>query len=504
SSIASSSALCAFGVARLISSASTTCENSGPLWNSKRPVSLLKTETPMTSAGSRSLVNCTRWYSRPSAFASACASVVLPTPGRSSISRWPRASRHATDSRSCTVLPTMMRSSASMTRSICAAASLSIRAGRNDGVDMPLMFAQRAAAQRDRVEKRCLTPIFAKKVSDTIFPLLELGEELDLALEARRALLELGDPLALLRDDVGRRVRDERRVVELAAALLEVRARALELLAEPLALGADIDQPRERHEDLHVAEEGGRGAAHGRRGLDLRDLGEHREPLEVAAVPCDALAIGRARAGELHGEPVRGADVHLAADLPDADDEALEPLHLLFGLVVRGIVAGSGQPLEHHGLAVRAGRRGELQPQLLGHERDQRMQQLQERIERLRERRTRRRDLARVGVVRLKARFRELEVPAAELVPREVVKRLRREVEAVRCDGLVRGAARAAEPRADPAVRDRRRALAGRHAFREVIQHEPRRVPQLVAEAVIAVDAAEIEANVAPCRRERR
>ena len=34
--MASSSALCVLGVARLISSASTSCANSGPGWNSKR------------------------------------------------------------------------------------------------------------------------------------------------------------------------------------------------------------------------------------------------------------------------------------------------------------------------------------------------------------------------------------------------------------------------------------------------------------------------------------
>ena len=39
------------------------------------------TDTPMMSAGSRSLVNCTRCQARPSTCASACASVVLPTPG---------------------------------------------------------------------------------------------------------------------------------------------------------------------------------------------------------------------------------------------------------------------------------------------------------------------------------------------------------------------------------------------------------------------------------------
>ena len=38
SSIASSSALCALGVARLTSSASTSCANTGPRWNWKEPV----------------------------------------------------------------------------------------------------------------------------------------------------------------------------------------------------------------------------------------------------------------------------------------------------------------------------------------------------------------------------------------------------------------------------------------------------------------------------------
>src|SRR6266498_4056490 len=49
----------------------------------------------MMSAGSMSLVNWMRWKCRPSDLASTCASVVLPTPGRSSIKRCPRASRQA-------------------------------------------------------------------------------------------------------------------------------------------------------------------------------------------------------------------------------------------------------------------------------------------------------------------------------------------------------------------------------------------------------------------------
>ncbi|SMG66906.1 hypothetical protein BMETH_768_0 [methanotrophic bacterial endosymbiont of Bathymodiolus sp.] len=42
---------------------------------------------PIISAGKRSLVNWIRWYSSPISLARVCASVVLPTPGISSISK---------------------------------------------------------------------------------------------------------------------------------------------------------------------------------------------------------------------------------------------------------------------------------------------------------------------------------------------------------------------------------------------------------------------------------
>src|SRR5690606_18244305 len=106
SSMASSSADWVFGDARLISSASSTCENTGPGWKTNCALSRSNTDRPTMSAGNRSLVNCTRLNCRPSDIDSAWASVVLPTPGRSSISRWPRASRQARASLICGCLPT--------------------------------------------------------------------------------------------------------------------------------------------------------------------------------------------------------------------------------------------------------------------------------------------------------------------------------------------------------------------------------------------------------------
>ena len=87
SSIASSSALCVRGPARLISSASSTWVNTGPGWKTKASRERSNTLTPSRSLGMRSEVNCTRAKRSPSDTARAWASVVLPTPGTSSISR---------------------------------------------------------------------------------------------------------------------------------------------------------------------------------------------------------------------------------------------------------------------------------------------------------------------------------------------------------------------------------------------------------------------------------
>ncbi len=105
SSIASSRALWLFGVARLISSASTSSAKIGPGWNTNWPLSLSNTEVPRMSPGNRSEVNWMRWNSSPNICARAWLSVVLPMPGRSSTSRCPRASRQVSASRTCGSLP---------------------------------------------------------------------------------------------------------------------------------------------------------------------------------------------------------------------------------------------------------------------------------------------------------------------------------------------------------------------------------------------------------------
>ena len=77
------------GVARLISSARTTLEKTGPGRNSKVEVRASKTDAPTTSVGRRSGVNWMRAKVPPRVRARARARVVFPTPGTSSTRRWP-------------------------------------------------------------------------------------------------------------------------------------------------------------------------------------------------------------------------------------------------------------------------------------------------------------------------------------------------------------------------------------------------------------------------------
>ena len=92
SSIDSSRADWVFGEARLISSPTTMLAKMPPGLNSNSRVSALNTETPVMSEGSRSGVNCSRRTEQSIDRPSALASIVLPTPGTSSTSRWPSAS----------------------------------------------------------------------------------------------------------------------------------------------------------------------------------------------------------------------------------------------------------------------------------------------------------------------------------------------------------------------------------------------------------------------------
>src|SRR5436190_3611880 len=96
----SSSAACVFGDARLTSSTRSRFAKTGPGRNSNSFALWLKTFTPVTSDGSRSGVNWIRENEQSSERASAFASIVFPTPGKSSMIRCPSATRDRTTRRS--------------------------------------------------------------------------------------------------------------------------------------------------------------------------------------------------------------------------------------------------------------------------------------------------------------------------------------------------------------------------------------------------------------------
>src|SRR6266542_2671480 len=126
----SSSADCVFGDARLISSTSRRCANTGPARNSNSFVRWSKTLTPVTSDGSRSGVNWRREKVQSTERESALASIVFPTPGKSSMMRCPSLTRQRTTSLSVSASAWTTCATLSTTRAtVRAAEDASTRCG---------------------------------------------------------------------------------------------------------------------------------------------------------------------------------------------------------------------------------------------------------------------------------------------------------------------------------------------------------------------------------------
>ena len=154
-----------------------------------------------------------------------------------------------------------------------------------------------------------------------------------------------------------------------------------------------------------------------------------------------------------------------------------------------------------------AGERADLLPDLFGDERHQRMQHAQRAFEHLEQRAAGATPCGGIRVSGLQHGLRQLQVPVAEFVPDEFVHRLRGEVEAIGRETGTHAGHGGAEAAADPAVRDGVLARAARDIRRVLLgvhEHVARRVPQLVAEIAVALDPAEVEADVATHRGERR
>ena len=109
SSITSRSEDWVLGEVRFISSARTSWLIIRPCLYSSSPVLKLTMEKPVMSEGVMSGVNCMRLNEQSSERAIADTSVVLPTPGTSSISTWPRQSSAMKSSSTASCLPTTTR-----------------------------------------------------------------------------------------------------------------------------------------------------------------------------------------------------------------------------------------------------------------------------------------------------------------------------------------------------------------------------------------------------------
>ena len=128
------------------------------------------------------------------------------------------------------------------------------------------------------------------------------------------------------------------------------------------------------------------------------------------------------------------------------------------------------------------------------------MQRTLQCLEHLRERALRAAPRPRAGGPGRQGRFRQLQIPVAEVVPGELVQGTGRIIEAVVGERALDRLDRAAEARADPAVGDRQLdGRAGRRgrALPEAHGDEARRIPQLVTEVAVTADARQVEADVA-------
>src|SRR5215210_1346542 len=129
SCIDSSSAACVLGDAWLISSTSRRFVKTGPGRNSNSFDRWSNTLTPVTSDGSRSGVNWSRENEQSIDRESALARTVFPTPGKSSMMRWPSATMQITASSRMSRGTWSTRARLSTTRSTIAAVA-SASAGR--------------------------------------------------------------------------------------------------------------------------------------------------------------------------------------------------------------------------------------------------------------------------------------------------------------------------------------------------------------------------------------
>ena len=122
-------------------------------------------------------VNWRRWKLDRTLRANACASVVLPTPGTSSINKWPRASRQASERRRTSPLPRIDSPKADSISDILESETSGLKAGSRWTITvmiskLPVLFLLvtilgRAASVEDEVKKVLNKQVAAWNKGDT-------------------------------------------------------------------------------------------------------------------------------------------------------------------------------------------------------------------------------------------------------------------------------------------------------------------------------------------------
>ena len=137
-------------------------------------------------------------------------------------------------------------------------------------------------------------------------------------------------------------------------------------------------------------------------------------------------------------------DIHLSADLANAENEALDPADLGLRFCIGRKILRLREGLQHDRVAANAGEGGQLLPDFFRHEGHHRMQASQQLLEHG-DQGLSSACLLRFGATTLQYRLGELQVPVAILVPGEFVEVLCCEIEAIRFEVITEGGDRLAK-----------------------------------------------------------
>ncbi|MNF83450.1 hypothetical protein D3C84_657750 [compost metagenome] len=241
-------------------------------------------------------------------------------------------------------------------------------------------------------------------------------------------------------------------IAQLAADPLDLTVQAGDLLVQARQFGVLVDQAGHRHQHLHVADQGGGGHRRLFSGLQHADRFQFGQLVQQRRVVGQAAQVFVAGVLQNDVDALGHGDFHLAADLPQAEHQLLDPLDVALGGGIDAALVGHRPGLQHDGVTVDAGLSLDPLPDLFGDKGHERVGQAQRHFQ-----------YAHQGAAGAalafdgralvpQHRLDQLQVPGAVLVPDEFVERLRGQVEAEGVELAGHFGLGALQGRDDPAV----------------------------------------------------